>query len=104
VIVTSTNPATLAAKKATTPIPIIMTVAVDPVGAGLVASLARPGANVTGLTFDVDADAACGKTPGDSQGADPFGVPGRHSVESRLTVLECRVSRERRTLRTSSAS
>lgn len=55
VLVTSTNPATFAARNATTVIPIVMTTGVDPVDAGLVTSLAQPGANVTGLTFDVDA-------------------------------------------------
>ena len=43
--------ATLAAKNATTVIPIIMVAASDPVGTGLVASLARPGGNITGISF-----------------------------------------------------
>ena len=47
-IVTSGNPTPLAAKGATSTIPIVMTSIADPVGAGLVASLARPGGNVTG--------------------------------------------------------
>jgi putative ABC transport system substrate-binding protein len=49
-IVTTGEPPALAAKKATTSIPIVMANAGDPVGSGLVASLARPGGNVTGLS------------------------------------------------------
>jgi ABC-type uncharacterized transport system substrate-binding protein len=50
-IVASGTPVIQAAKNATTTIPIIMAVAADPVDAGLVKSLARPGENVTGLSF-----------------------------------------------------
>jgi len=50
IIVTSGVPAILAAKQATSEIPIVFAVAADPVGAGLVASLANPGGNVTGLS------------------------------------------------------
>jgi len=50
VIVTSGTAAVVTAKQATSVIPIVFAVAGDPVGTGLVASLARPGGNVTGLS------------------------------------------------------
>ena len=50
VIVTYANPMVVAAKKATSAIPIVFAAAADPLGTGLVASLARPGSNVTGLS------------------------------------------------------
>ncbi len=50
VIATLSSPAARAAKQATTTIPIVMVAAGNPVARGLVASLARPGGNVTGLT------------------------------------------------------
>jgi len=49
VIVTAGTPASLAVKKATTSVPVVMVAVGDPVGTGLAASLARPGANLTGL-------------------------------------------------------
>jgi ABC-type uncharacterized transport system substrate-binding protein len=51
VIVTSGTPAVMASKQATSVIPIVFATAGDPVGNNLVASLARPGGNVTGLSI-----------------------------------------------------
>ena len=56
VIVAVSNPSIVAAMKATTTIPIVMIGGVDPVSTGLVASLARPGGNVTGLTPDTGSE------------------------------------------------
>ena len=53
IIVTVATPATLAAKQATTIIPIVFGAATDPIGTGLVQSLARPGGNVTGLSNQI---------------------------------------------------
>jgi putative ABC transport system substrate-binding protein len=50
VIVANLTPAVQAAKNATSTIPIVMAAAGDPVGTGFVASLARPGGNITGVT------------------------------------------------------
>jgi putative ABC transport system substrate-binding protein len=57
VILADSTPAAIAAKRVTTAIPIVIVNVSDPVGTGLVASLARPGGNVTGVT-DFGADLA----------------------------------------------
>src|SRR6266446_10476155 len=49
-ILTHNTPPTLAAKQATSTIPIVFATAGDPIGAGIVTSLARPGGNITGLS------------------------------------------------------
>ena len=51
VIFTYATPSSIAAKRATAVIPIVFAAAGDPVGSGLVASLARPGGNITGLSI-----------------------------------------------------
>jgi len=56
VIVASPTPSALAARNATPTIPIVAMSLTEPVAVGLVASLARPGGNVTGLTYGVDTE------------------------------------------------
>src|SRR5262247_3791863 len=51
VIVTSSTPAIESVKNATSTIPIVMAASADPVGSGLIASLDRPGGNITGLAM-----------------------------------------------------
>ena len=53
VIVTYATPMVLAAKQVTATIPIVFALAADPLGTGLVATLARPGSNITGLSVEV---------------------------------------------------
>jgi putative ABC transport system substrate-binding protein len=50
VIVTAGTPPVLAAKRATTSVPLVMIAVGDPIGTGIVSSLARPGGNITGLS------------------------------------------------------
>jgi putative ABC transport system substrate-binding protein len=58
IIVASSGNATLAVKRATSTIPVVMLNVDDPVGQGIVASLARPGGNITGVTLDESVEIA----------------------------------------------
>jgi putative ABC transport system substrate-binding protein len=51
-IIASTNPSIVAAQRATSTIPIVMVLGVDPIGNGFIGSFSRPGGNITGLTND----------------------------------------------------
>ncbi len=53
VILTSNTPVTTVVQRTTRTIPVVMLLAVDPVGAGLIASLGRPGRNITGLSSQI---------------------------------------------------
>ena len=103
IILTATTPATQAAKRATNTIPIVMMLTGDPVGTGLVASLARPGGNVTGQS--VMADGLSAKrlellkeaVPGISRVAvlsnfgDPVAAPQVNEIESAARSLSLRL-------------
>lgn len=61
VLVTGSALGALAAKKATTSVPIVFAGVLDPASAGIVTSLARPGGNITGATFGVGGSGIAGK-------------------------------------------
>jgi putative ABC transport system substrate-binding protein len=96
VIVAGSTPAALAAKQVTTRIPIVVAVMADPVRDGLVASLARPGGNITGSTFLAPALVAKRlqllkeAVPGASRVAVLWhpGLYGEHTMRDMLTEAE----------------
>ena len=61
VLLAASPPSALAAKKATTTVPIVFAGVIDPVATGIVASLARPGGNVTGVTWGIGGAGFAGK-------------------------------------------
>src|SRR5262245_18812862 len=113
VIVVATTPGTLAAKQATASIPIVGVNMTDPVGLGLVASEARPGANVTGILFrleglsgkqvEIDLDLMPGATSIDMlvDVNNPSNIPQRREVKAEagktgvlITVICIRIADE----------
>lgn len=62
VLMVASTPGAVAAKKATTTVPIVFAGVMDPVGASIVATLSRPGSNITGVTLGVGGEAFTGKS------------------------------------------
>ena len=84
VIVVDTTIATQAVKRATSTIPFVMTSIADPVGSGLVASLAHPGGNITGLSLMMPDLSA--KQFAIAKGDGPRSYPGGSPMESKHAV------------------
>jgi putative ABC transport system substrate-binding protein len=61
VLLAASTPGALAAKRATTTVPIVFAGVLDPIGSGIVSSLARPGGNVTGVTVGIGGEGFTGK-------------------------------------------
>jgi putative ABC transport system substrate-binding protein len=116
VIVAATTPGTLAAKQATASIPIIGVNLTDPVGFGLVASEARPGANVTGILFRLEGltgkqvETALDLMPGTSKMGilvdvnNPVNMLQRREVEAAREAIAMRSLRIRSTTKVISGS
>jgi putative tryptophan/tyrosine transport system substrate-binding protein len=76
VLFVATTPANLAAKAATSKVPIVMVAVADPIGVGLISNLAHPGGNITGVT-NIGAELA-GKTVGDFERDRSGSIEGRY--------------------------
>jgi putative tryptophan/tyrosine transport system substrate-binding protein len=95
----------LAAKRATTTVPIVFASVFDPVATGLVASLARPGGNITGTTFGVGGEGFAGKwvellkeaLPGISHlavlrnSANPASEPSVKEIQAAATIMKVKL-------------
>ena len=92
VIITGGTPAAKALKSATGTIPIVMAIIGDPVAAGLVDSLARPGGNATG--FSIVAPDLSGKRTRIAQRNRPRCIPGGGDAEYQKSTVPIRIERD----------